>query len=150
MGRVKITRAELGGGREVWAMSHDGDGDPVADLDAAQRQHLSGLTHEMLASLPEEPGMRLYRVDAAQDDGARPNTVSMELRTGLGNLTSTSFRASDSELETILSLSKTYHQDGTAFEMWTDSGFVVVPPEVVRTGILTINIKRDDDEVQDP
>jgi len=141
---VTQTRATTGG-ITVWVFTHTGEGDPGPELDDAVASVLGDTTSETLDS--EDPSTRVVMVRTVEPVVGK--IISMELRTPLANLKSSEISVSEGQLATILELSKGFHLDGSIFEMWTDYGFVVVPPDVTRSSILTINIKNDDDEIQD-
>ena len=74
--------------------------------------------------------------------------IKMILVNELSTIESTFMTVTDDELGNIINLSKTFYQEGVGFEMWTDTGFVVVPPEITKRSILTINILEEDENVQ--
>lgn len=75
--------------------------------------------------------------------------IKMILINELSSIESTLMTVTDEELTNIINLSKTFYHEGAGFEMWTDTGFVVVPPEITKRSILTINILEEDENVQD-
>jgi hypothetical protein len=75
--------------------------------------------------------------------------IKMTLKNDLANIESNIMAVTEEELSNIINLSKTFYQEGVGFEMWTDDGFVVVPPEITKRSILTINILEEDENVQD-
>lgn len=75
--------------------------------------------------------------------------IKMILKNDLANIESNIMAVTEEELSNIINLSKTFYQEGAGFEMWTDDGFVVVPPEITKRSILTINILEEDENVQD-
>lgn len=74
--------------------------------------------------------------------------IKMILTNELSNIESSLMTVTEEELTNIINFSKTFYQEGTGFEMWTDTGFVVVPPEITKRSILTINILEEDENVQ--
>lgn len=66
--------------------------------------------------------------------------ITMTLKNHLGEIQSSILEVSDEELKNILSLSKTFYMNDQSFEIMTDDGFVVVPPEITKYSILSINI----------
>jgi hypothetical protein len=150
MNEISVTKARSPHGQSVWILRYGGDGDPIAALD----DYESGLLPAGYSRLECDPHMANVRVYIVEEQAGeveepvRDRTVSMELVTPLATLKSSDLKVSEHELETIISLSRGYHQGGP-FEMWTDGGFVVVPPEVTKMSILTINIRNDEDEVQE-
>ena len=151
MSEVTVTKAGTPNGQCVWILRYVGGGDPIASLDGFESESMPG-GHVRLECDPHLPDVRVYLVDGELDLPAEPtrnNTISMELKTALATIRSSDLKVSAEELDNIIALSKGYHQEGAVFEMWTDTGFVVVPPEVTKNSILTINIKTDDNEVQD-
>jgi hypothetical protein len=130
-------------GLTVWVFTYHGDNDPGPTLHDAVIASLGDSERETLSS--EDPKVRVEVVRDLVTNGGK--IINMELRTPLANLVSSEISVSEEQLTNIIELSKGFHLDGSIFEMWTDYGFVVVPPDITRSSILTINIK--DDEVQD-
>lgn len=76
-----------------------------------------------------------------QDEYIRKmKTIKMILKNHLGEIESSELSVSDEELENIINLAKTFYQDDVGFEMWTDTGFVVIAPEITKHSILTIKL----------
>lgn len=144
---VSVTKAAAPDGSSVWILRYVGDGDPTAALDEFESALPEGRVR--LDCDPSDPAVRVILATAEGGDQALDNTISMELRTPMSTIRSSELKVSDRELDTMIALSRNFHRDDSAFEMWTDTGFVVVPPDVARNSILTINITKDEDEVQD-
>jgi hypothetical protein len=51
---------------------------------------------------------------------------------------STELEISEEQYDIIIEKSKNFYE--TSFEMWTDNGFVVFPPDITRESILEIKI----------
>jgi len=136
---------------------YHGDRDPVSAMDEAIPAMLAGVEYEVMVTEPHDPAARVLLVSGdpgppagpGADAAAKRNTIQMVLTTPLSVVTSSDLMVSDEELGKIIQLSKNFHQDGMPFEVWTDAGYVVVPPDVTRASILTINIKTEDNEIQE-
>lgn len=70
----------------------------------------------------------------------------MVVRNHLGEIKSSKIKVSDEELENIINLSKSFYSSEQGFEMWTSEGFTVIPPEITKHSILSINIIKDENE----
>lgn len=73
--------------------------------------------------------------------------IKMVIENDLKIVESSIMEVTEEELKNIISLSKNFYQEGAGFEVWTDNGFVVIPPELTKRSILTINILEDDEKV---
>mgnify|MGYP007013249057 FL=1 len=64
--------------------------------------------------------------------------IQMVIKNDFGTYRSEVLSLQKEEYETLLEASKSFYNNG--FEMNTDSGFIVLPPEVTKKSILIIEI----------
>jgi hypothetical protein len=72
--------------------------------------------------------------------------IRFELTTPYGIIYSEIMDVNDEQLVTIRDKSKNFYETG--FEMYTDDGFVIIPPEVTRTSVLKIKIEENGNQEQ--
>lgn len=65
--------------------------------------------------------------------------IRFEITTQYGVLIGEQMEVNDEQLEIIQSKSKEFYKSG--FEMYTEDGLVIVPPEVTKMSILKIKIE---------
>ena len=65
-------------------------------------------------------------------------TIIFKLKNEFGEFVSEELDVSLSQYQTILEMSKSFYEGG--YEMHLPSGFMVVPPEVVKKSILIIEV----------
>ncbi len=133
----------------VLTARYSGEDDPVHALDDAIASAIGDAAYEVMICEPHDPSVRVLLLaqqvpeDPEDLDAPKNNAISMELRTPLTTIRSSDLMVSDTELRKIIELSKNFHHDGVPFEVWTEQGYVVVPPEVAKVSILTINISTE-------
>lgn len=70
--------------------------------------------------------------------------VEFVINNYLGEFHSEEMEIDHDEYKKLLEVSKSYYLEDTAFEMWLKNGFMLIPPEIKKKSILTINIIKDD------
>lgn len=147
---VKIDKSKTpDGAMEVWVMTDPDHSQHDLPLHVRALDILPGSGYMItLPDLPD-PGVCVALVKVAPE-GPRDIEISMSLKSQLAEVTSSRMMVTEGELETLLNLSKGFFAEEAGFEVWTDDGFTVVPPEVTKQSILSIRITRpDQDGVQD-
>jgi hypothetical protein len=137
------------GAMEVWVMTDPDHSLSELPLHVRALEVLpeSGFT----ITVPEspDPGTCVALVKVAPE-GPRDIEISMSLKSRLAEVKSSRMMVTEGELETLLALSRGFFAEEAGFEVWTDDGFTVVPPEVTKQSILSISITRpNEDGVQD-
>ena len=74
--------------------------------------------------------------------------IQMNIKNELGDFYSEEMVVTKTEYVEMTELSKKFYVSETGFEMWTKDGFMIVPPELTRRSILSINIIEYEDDGQ--
>jgi len=72
--------------------------------------------------------------------------IQMVLKNELGEFESEKMIVDSTQYKGMVEVSKKFYLSETGFEMWMESGFMVVPPEITKKSILLINILEYDEE----
>jgi hypothetical protein len=66
--------------------------------------------------------------------------IKMVVKNEIGEFHSEDMDISQDQYQEIIEMSKSFYTEDKGFEMWTNDGFIVIPPEVTKKSILMIGV----------
>lgn len=72
--------------------------------------------------------------------------IQMNVKNELGDFNSEQMTVTLEQYKSLIEISKRFYLEENGFEMWLENGFMVIPPEITKRSILSINILQEDEE----
>lgn len=72
--------------------------------------------------------------------------IQMVVLNKLGEFYSEQLTVTETQYSEMIEMSKKFFIQDNGFEMWTESGFIIIPPEITKKSILSINVIEYDPE----
>ena len=78
-----------------------------------------------------------------------PFDIKLKIINSLGTFESETMNVTEEQYSELVEMSKAFWITDTSFNLWTDNGAVIFPPEIASKSILVIQIQDNDTNIKD-